>query len=130
MSNLSIFGKIRKVYVGDEKNVENIKKIIDRDHIIEKKIRKKGKNMILSVSDRVEFWDTNVWHYLVQIGIILLAIICGNIIRRKVKLIQNSLLPSSVIAGILIFIFKFIPAVNKFISLSEGKEDFKSDKVV
>ena len=71
--------------------------------------------MILSVSDRVEFWDTNVWHYLVQIGIILLAIICGNIIRRKVKLIQNSLLPSSVIAGILIFIFKFIPAVSKFI---------------
>ncbi len=71
--------------------------------------------MILSVSNRVEFWDINVWHYLVQIGIILLAIICGNIIRRKVKFIQNSLLPSSVIAGILIFILKFIPAVNKFI---------------
>ena len=71
--------------------------------------------MILSASNRVEFWDNNVWHYLVQIGIILLAIIVGNIIRRKVKFITNSLLPSSVIAGILIFILKFIPAVSNFI---------------
>ena len=58
----------------------------------------------------------NVWSILVQIAIIFVAILTGNTLRRKIKFIKNSLLPSSVIAGIIIFALKFIPFVNDFIN--------------
>ena len=62
------------------------------------------------------FWDYKIWNIIIQFGIILIAILAANSIRRKVKFIRNSLLPSSVIAGLLIFILKFIPGFSdKFI---------------
>ena len=57
----------------------------------------------------------NVWSFLVQLGIIFVAILAGNTLRRKIKWIRNTLLPSSVIAGILVFALKFIPFINEFI---------------
>ena len=66
----------------------------------------------------VNFWDYNICSSLVQIAIVLLSILTGNIIRRKVGFIKNSLLPASVIGGTIIFILKFIPQVNNFIDSS------------
>lgn len=63
----------------------------------------------------MNFWDYNAWYIVIQFGIILVAIMLSNIIRRKVKFIKNSLLPTSVIAGILIFGIMFIPKVGSFI---------------
>ena len=72
--------------------------------------------MILSVSNRLELWDIEVWGAFIQVAILLVAIVIGNTIRRKVGFIRNSLIPSSVLAGLLIFVFKFIPFVNDFIN--------------
>lgn len=58
-------------------------------------------------------WDYNTWSYCIQLGIILFAIIIGNIVSRRVPFIKNSLVPASVVAGILIFILKFIPWVSE-----------------
>ena len=58
----------------------------------------------------------STWFLLVQIGIISLAVLLGNTLRRKVTLIKNSLLPTSVIAGIIIFGLKFVPKVSDFIN--------------
>ncbi len=55
------------------------------------------------------------WEFIIQASIIVVSIVIGNIIRRKVKFISNSLLPSSVIGGLLIFILKFIPGVSSAI---------------
>ncbi len=60
----------------------------------------------------------SVWESLIQISILLVAVIFATLLRRKVKFIKNSLLPSSVIAGIIIFILKFIPPVAEFINSS------------
>ena len=60
--------------------------------------------------------EFKVWDILIQIGIIFVAILISNVIRRKVKFIGNSLIPTSVIAGILIFAIKFIPKVGEFIN--------------
>ena len=57
----------------------------------------------------------SVWESLVQIGVIFLAILIANAIRRKVKFVKNTLLPSSVIAGLLIFILKFFKFTDSFI---------------
>ena len=59
--------------------------------------------------------EYSVWYFLVQLGIIFIAVLAGNTLRRKIKWIRNTLLPSSVIAGILVFILKFIPFINEFI---------------
>ena len=64
----------------------------------------------------MNFWDYSAWSFIIQIGIILVAIMTANVIRRKVKFIRNSLLPSSVIAGILVFAVMFIPKVGDFIN--------------
>ena len=64
----------------------------------------------------MNFWDYSSWSFIIQIGIILVAIMTANVIRRKVKFIRNSLLPSSVIAGILVFSLMFIPKVGDFIN--------------
>ena len=66
----------------------------------------------------MNFWDYNIWSTLVQLSVVLLSILLGNVIRRKVKFIKNSLLPASVIGGMIIFILKFIPQVSKFIDSS------------
>ncbi len=64
----------------------------------------------------MNFWDYNSWEILIQLGVILIAILIGNTLRRKIKLISNSLLPTSVIAGIIIFILKFVPYISDFIN--------------
>lgn len=61
-------------------------------------------------------WDYEFWSALVQIGILLVAVLLGNTIRRKIPFIRKSLLPSAVIGGLIILILKFIPPVNEFIN--------------
>ena len=68
---------------------------------------------LLTDSFSYNFWDINVWVVVLQLAIILFTILIANTIRRKVKLIRNSLLPTSVIAGVMIFILKFIPAFSE-----------------
>lgn len=60
----------------------------------------------------MNFWDYNVWHFILQIAVIMVTILLGNTLRRKVKFIKESLLPASVIAGVILFAFKFIPFVG------------------
>ena len=60
--------------------------------------------------------EYSVWSFLVQLGIIFVAVLAGNTLRRKIKWIRDTLLPSSVIAGIIVFALKFMPFVNEFIN--------------
>ena len=63
----------------------------------------------------MDTWDYNYWSALVQISILLVAALVGNTIRRLVPFVRKSLLPSAVVGGIIILLFKLIPAVNNFI---------------
>ena len=63
----------------------------------------------------MNFWDSSVWSFIAQMSIIFILILAANTVRRKVKIISNSLLPSSVIAGVFIFILKFIPFISKWV---------------
>lgn len=51
------------------------------------------------------FWDSNVWGSFLLIGILLSSLLVANVLRRKVSFLRNSLIPSSVLGGILILIF-------------------------
>lgn len=70
------------------------------------------------VFNSINFWDYNAWSIIIQIGIILFAVMVSNILRWKINKVKKSLLPTSVIAGSLIFIIKFIPKVGDFVDTS------------
>ena len=50
--------------------------------------------------------NTSLWNPIIQLGIIAALIILSNILRRKVKFIKNSLMPTAVIAGFVLLIIK------------------------
>lgn len=64
----------------------------------------------------VDLSSGSTWALIVQFAIIFVAILFSNVLRRKIKFIKNSLLPASVIAGVLIFALMFIPAIDNLIN--------------
>ena len=67
------------------------------------------------LNETVNLWDDSAWNFIIQIGIIAISIMLSNCIRRKVKFIKNSLIPTTVIAGILLLLLKFIPSFDRLI---------------
>lgn len=61
------------------------------------------------------FAAPEVWNTLIQIFVIALAVLAGNILRRKVKLLRRSLMPSALLGGLIILIFKLFPEFNSMI---------------
>lgn len=66
-------------------------------------------------TETMDLWDDNVWNLMIQLGIIAMAILVSNCIRRKIKFVKNSLLPTTVIGGILLLVLKFIPFFDNLI---------------
>ena len=50
------------------------------------------------------FWDSNVWGTYLIIGILLASLLVANILKRKIPFLRNSLVPNSVLGGIVILI--------------------------
>lgn len=64
----------------------------------------------------MNFSDSKFWLPLIQVGIIMSIILIANIIRRKISFIRKSLIPTSVIAGILILLLRFQTDINKILN--------------
>lgn len=64
------------------------------------------------------FWDYNVWGGLLLISILLLAVIAANTLKRAVPFLRESLIPASVLGGIILllisFSYKLITGVDMF----------------
>lgn len=57
----------------------------------------------------IPFFATDaVWNAMIQFGIIAVGLLAGNIVRTKVPFMQKSLIPSALIGGALILVFKAI----------------------
>ncbi len=50
----------------------------------------------------------SVWHFLVQIGIIFIFLMLGNILRRKIPLFRKLLVPSALLGGALLLVINII----------------------
>ena len=50
------------------------------------------------------FWDSNVWGTYLIIGFLLASLLVANILKRKIPFLRNSLIPNSVLGGIVILI--------------------------
>ena len=64
------------------------------------------------------FWDSSVWGTYLVIGLLLLSLLAGNVLKRKIRLLQESLIPTSVLGGALLLIissiYKVITGSNMF----------------
>ena len=54
------------------------------------------------MTNGMNFWDYEIWSFIVTLTILFCAILIANFIRRKVQFIQNSLIPSAVLGGFIL----------------------------
>jgi len=57
----------------------------------------------------MQFWNNDYWSFLNQIAFLAIVLLVSNVIRRKVKFLRKSLLPTAVFGG---FIVLFIKEIN------------------
>ena len=62
------------------------------------------------------FGDEVVWSFLSQIFILIAALLVGNILRRKIPFIRRSLIPTSLLGGLLILIIKLLPFYDNVVN--------------
>lgn len=56
----------------------------------------------------IQFWDSEVWSFLITLSILFAAMLIANGLRRTIPFLKKSLIPSSVIGGFLVLIFAAI----------------------
>ena len=61
------------------------------------------------------FATPEVWHAIVQFIIVSVAVLIGNVLRRKVSILRRSLMPSALLGGLIILLLKLWPAFNEVI---------------
>lgn len=64
--------------------------------------------------------NTALWNPVIQIGIIALLILAANVLRRKISIIQKSMLPTAVIAGFILLLirqFDILPIDTTFMEM-------------
>ena len=54
------------------------------------------------------FWDAEVWSFVITITILLVAMMVANMLRRTIKPLRKMLIPSSVLGGFLLLIVNFV----------------------
>ncbi len=54
------------------------------------------------------FWDFSVWGTLNLIAVLLISLLIANILKRRVCFLKNSLIPTSVLGGMILFVFNVI----------------------
>ncbi|MBQ7373048.1 MAG: hypothetical protein IJW64_00590 [Clostridia bacterium] len=56
----------------------------------------------------MNFWDYEAWGFLTVLAVLLIGLLVANILKRTIKPIQNSLIPTSVLGGIIILIISTV----------------------
>lgn len=56
--------------------------------------------------------NTALWNWIIQIGVIAGSILLANLLRRKVKFIRKSLMPTAVLAGFILLLLNSLNILN------------------
>lgn len=66
----------------------------------------------------LNFWDFDSWGCINLFGVLLLSLLVANLLKKRIKLLQKSLIPTSVLAGILLLVISnvwvFVDGRNLF----------------
>ncbi len=64
-------------------------------------------NLLATAEQAGNFWDFNAWGFINILAILLLSLILANVLKRKVGFIRKSLIPTSVLGGLILLIVSF-----------------------
>ena len=67
----------------------------------------------VDVETMSNFWDSGVWGWMLLMGILLGSLLVGNVIKKSIPILQQSLIPTSVLGGAILLI---VAAVYKLIT--------------
>ena len=56
----------------------------------------------------MHFWDSNVWGFFNIFAVLLTTLLFANMLKRKIKILKYSLIPTSVLGGIILLVFSGI----------------------
>lgn len=56
----------------------------------------------------INFWDSNIWALMILLGVLLIGMLMAHILKNNIKFLKKTLIPSSVLGGIIILIFSTI----------------------
>ena len=59
------------------------------------------------------FWDFSVWGWIILLATLLGSLLAGNVLKKSIPFLQNSLIPTSVLGGLIILI---VAAIYKAIT--------------
>lgn len=54
------------------------------------------------------FWDFNVWGFFNILAVLLMSLLAANVLKRRVRFLKNSLIPTSVLGGLLLFVINIV----------------------
>lgn len=61
----------------------------------------------------LNFWDSDVWGWIILFAVLLGSLLVGNIIKKSIPLLRDSLIPTSVLGGAILLI---VAAIYKWIT--------------
>ena len=56
------------------------------------------------MTSEVQFWDPQIWELMIALGLLFGAMLLANLLRRKIGIINRSLIPSAVFGGFLMLV--------------------------
>lgn len=71
---------------------------------------------LLEVTQMTTFDRPEAWQWLIQVCILATALLVGNALRTNVPFLKKSLLPSALLGGLLLLIFKAFPGCNHLVN--------------
>ncbi len=80
------------------------------------------------------FWDSNVWGGLNVIAVLLISLLVANMLKRSIKFLENSLIPTSVLGGVLLLaiagIYDLITGDVMFETEFFGKNGYNTMEII
>ena len=76
----------------------------------------KPETMTILDASVMTFDQPLAWQWLIQFCILATALLMGNVLRTKIPFLRKSLIPSALIGGLLLLIFKAIPGCKDLIN--------------
>ena len=66
------------------------------------------------------FWDSNVWGFFNVVALLLVSLLAANALKRAIRFLEASLIPTSVLAGALLLL------ISEAVRICTGKEIFET----
>ena len=54
------------------------------------------------------FWDSNAWGWMILVSVLLGSLLVGNLLKKSIKILQDSLIPTSVLGGAILLIVSWV----------------------